>query len=78
MVEFKTIPLDKLIESEVNLRSDVEIDEAFVSSVKKNQIHEIIVRPLKDSDSFEIVCGRRRFTALREAGAKQATCKASL
>lgn len=65
-----TIPVDKIVLSDKNVRkSAFQIDE-LVSSIKQDGIIEpIILRP--NGDKYEVVAGQRRFLGAKEAGYKE-------
>lgn len=74
------IPLDKLTVAKVNMRAkgrDPEVRDIQPSIAKRGVLIPLLVRPRSDADAadipFEILAGRRRFTAVnnivREGGA---------
>lgn len=62
----ETIPIDKVRISRLNPRCDFNGDvTSLVKNLKDGQLHPIILRATSDG-SYEVVCGSRRFRALRE------------
>lgn len=79
VIGFRPLPLSKIQEPLIKLRSNLELDENFVQSVRENLIQEITVRRVKLAHlrtyRYRIVCGFRRFTALQGSDKEKIICK---
>lgn len=54
---------------------DDEEWHAFVQSIKNDGVNQpVTVRPKKDGNGFELICGRRRYIASTEAGRETIPC----
>lgn len=65
-MKLEFIQLDKLTVSKTNMRwgkKDPDVSDILPSIRKRGVIQPILVRPGRAPDAFEIVAGRRRFTA---------------
>jgi len=72
--EIKPIPLAKLFVGELNERIDVGDLTGLTASIKQVGILEpLLARPV--GDKFEIIYGRRRFEAAKNAGLPYAPCQ---
>ncbi len=59
-----------------NSEEECRRDDLFFSSIKIFGIlHNLVVRPIKNSDCFEVICGNRRLAKALEAGKKKLRCK---
>ncbi|KXA98649.1 hypothetical protein AKJ39_01240 [candidate division MSBL1 archaeon SCGC-AAA259J03] len=71
----KHIPLEKLEEDPMNVRSEPNIDPTLVEDIKKGQIEPLIVRPKEGEDKYLVTVGSRRFTAAKAAGLDGLKCE---
>lgn len=73
--EFRNITIDKIIDPENPMRTDMDRDNIFdlSESIKREGlINPITVRPV--GDKFEVVAGHRRFVASKIAGLSEIPC----
>jgi len=74
MSEVIYIPIDKLRVSNFNVRIDLGDLSPLAESIKKHGVLEpLLVR--KMNSEYEVVAGRRRYEASKEAGLKEVPCK---
>lgn len=78
----RAIPINSLVPGEAQPRKFVtksKIDNLVTSIREHGLLHELIVRPLPaDSTKYEIICGERRWHALRELQWAEVPCKVRL
>lgn len=69
--EQRVLPIDRIKPGAQNPRksfSSAELEELASSIREKGLVQPLVVRPLKDGNSFEIVAGERRWRAAQRAG----------
>ncbi|HSF49558.1 MAG TPA: ParB/RepB/Spo0J family partition protein [Nitrososphaeraceae archaeon] len=72
-IEFKTIPIDEIIEPEWDIRKDMRDDyysdnsdlNGLVQSIKKDGVIQPIIVSKIGIDKYQIIAGRRRFKACK-------------
>lgn len=61
-MKLEFIPIDKLAVAKINMRhgKEPDVSDILPSVRKRGVLQSILVRPLADSDLFEVVAGNRR------------------
>jgi len=62
------IPLSLIDEPEISIRTNPEVDQLFIESVKQSGIIEPVIVRRKDDGRYERIGGYRRIVAVQEAG----------
>lgn len=73
----KKIKLDNLIPNSYNARKQVRkgsFNDLKESIKQHGLIEPLVVRPLEEDENFEVVCGMRRFTALKDLEVEEVEC----
>jgi len=72
VTEVQRIPLDRIRLSPLNVRQGIDVGSLTCSIGRTGQIEPLRLRPVEGG--YEIRTGRRRFLALKQAGATHANC----